>query len=96
MTAIKVRRAGLGISSTRKPKFRIWLDEQPRKALTYRPKDLIRDRDGNGWRNEEFVLEANKRGVEVHWGTALKWAAGTQPRYLALSQLRKAFPTIQF
>ncbi len=90
--AIKVRRHGLGITSNRKVPFRMWLNEQPRKKLTYREVDR---QDENGWSTEDFSMEALKRGVNVRFFTALKWASGTMPREIRFS-LEKAFPGIRF
>lgn len=94
MQAIKVRRKGIVGSAARKPPFRAWLDEQPRKALTYK-KDLP-NRDALGWRNEDFVMEAIHRGLDIRWGTVLKWVTGTVPRYMSMTPLKETFPTIQF
>lgn len=92
--ALKIKRAGLGVKTYRKVPFREWLNEQPRKELTYR-KD-IENRDGVGWKTEDFIEEARKRGIDLRIGTAFKWASGSVPRWLTLNQLKKAFPTTRF
>lgn len=92
MKAIKVRRHGLGTITNKKVPFRMWLDEQPRKELTYR--EVTRP-DEKGITVEDFVLEALKRGVPVRYYTAAKWATGTQPREMRIL-VEKAFPTVRF
>lgn len=93
-TALKIKRAGLGVKTYRKVPFREWLNAQPRKALTYRKE--IENRDGVGWKTEDFIEESRKRAVDLRIGTAFKWASGTIPRWLALNQLKLAFPGIKF
>lgn len=90
--AIKIRRHGLGVPSSRKIPFRMWLNEQPRKLLTYRDVPRV---DENGWTTEDFALEAMKRGVDVRVLTAVKWCSGTQPREIRKS-LERAFKGIRF
>lgn len=93
--AIKVRRSGID-RIFRKTPFRGWLDEQPRKALTYAPADEIRDRDKNGWTTEDFIRECWKRGLDVRIGTTNKWTSGSKPRPFFMHELEKAFPGIKF
>lgn len=90
--AIKIKRHGLGVASNRKIPFRLWLNEQPRKALTYR---VVPRQDEKGWTAEDFALEALKRGVDTRFYTVCKWASGTQPREIRNS-LERSFPGIRF
>ena len=90
---IKVRRSGIE-RIFKKTEFRKWLDDQPRKSLTYK-KDIER-REANGWTTEDFVRESWHRGLDVRIGTTLKWASGTQPKAMALSLLRREFSGIKF
>lgn len=89
---IKVRRAGM-FRAPKKVKFRAWLDTQPRAKLTY--KKEIEQRDENGWTAEDFVREAQHRGVEARIMTVYKWCSGTHPRHYC-SELQKIFKGIQF
>lgn len=90
--AIKIRRHGLGMTTNRKVPFRMWLNEQPRKELTYRE---VSRQDELGWTAEDFALEAIKRGVDTRMYTVAKWATGTQPREIRNS-LERAFKGIRF
>ncbi len=90
--AIKIKRHGLGIPHNRKVPFRLWLNEQPRKDLTYR--EVLRP-DEKGWTAEDFALEALKRGVDVRFQTVCKWASGSQPRQVRY-QIERVFDGIRF
>ncbi len=90
--AIKIRRHGLGVTSSRKVPFRMWLNEQPRSALTYRDVDR---KDEKGWTTEDFAMQATKLGVDVRVWTVCKWASGTQPREIRHS-LARIFKDIKF
>lgn len=91
--AIKIKRHGLGVPSSRKVPFRMWLNEQPRAELTYR--ENLPQKEEKGWKTEDFALEAIKRGVDTRFYTVCKWACGTQPREIRRS-LDRAFPGIRF
>lgn len=97
--AVKVRRSGIEKIFGKVKPFRHWLNEQPRKTLTYRkghnPSDLLGE-EKTGWRTEDFVREAWARGLELRIGTVNKWLEGSQPRVMAMQQLRETFPTITF
>lgn len=96
-TILKVRRSGIGVGDPKKKTaFRQWLNEQPRKDLTF-DKD-VEEKDGLGWNVPEFVLEAHKRGIghRLRWGTVLGWARGNKPRELWLYEIREVFPKIRF
>lgn len=90
--AIKIRRHGLGTPSSRKVPFRMWLNEQPRKDLTYRK---VARQDENGWTAEDFALECLTRDLPVRFYTVCKWCTGTQPREIRVL-LEKAFKGIRF
>ncbi len=93
--AVKVRRSGIEKIFGKTKPFRAWLNEQPRNKLTYlkmKPDDLVM----KGWRTEDFIREAWERGLEVRIGTVNKWIEGSQPRVMALNDLREKFPTITF
>lgn len=78
----------------KKTPFRQWLDEQPRNALTY--DSIFKKVDGIGWKVEDFVLEARKRGAhEVRFFTAVSWCRGVHPRALE-SIVREKFPEVRF
>lgn len=91
--AMTLRRPGVE-RIFRKTPFRKWLDEQPRADLTY--DKMIQRVDDNGWTAEDFAMEARHRGVETRVQTVHKWSGGSQPRFMTLHALRKAFPEIAF
>lgn len=91
--AIKVRRSGID-RIFRKTPFRAWLDEQPRKKLTYTKHGT--KNDSTGWTTEDFVRECWHRGLDVRIGTTNKWTSGSEPRPFILHELEKAFPEIKF
>ena len=93
--AVKVKSSGIEKIFGKIKPFRHWLNEQSRGDLTYLPKTLATNL-GKGWRAEDFMREAWKRGLEVRYGTMNKWIEGAQPRTMALNALREVFPTIQF
>ena len=86
--AVKVRRAGISRAKKKIP-FRAWLDNLPRKLLTYSKN--IHDPEGTGWTTEDFALESNTRGARVRIKTADKWSTGTQPRWSSRDDLKSAF-----
>lgn len=88
-TTIKVRRAGISRRRKKVP-FRAWLDSLPRKWLTYSP-ITKRYQEGEGWTTEDFVLEANHRGLNVRIMTAYKWCSGTVPRWMTHATLERIF-----
>lgn len=90
--AIKIRRHGLGVTSSRKIPFRMWLSDQPRSELTYRK---VQRQDEKGWTVEDFALECLKRGLDIRFWTACKWASGTQPREIRYT-LEREFKGIRF
>lgn len=92
---LKVRRAGMGRIVIHKSPYAVWLDSQPRKALTY-AKNLP-DVEMLGWSAEDFVMEAHKRGLTgVRIMTVYKRRGGCVPNSEAIASLRKAFPGITF
>lgn len=52
--------------------------------------------DEKGLTIEGFVAEALKRGVNIRFYSAAKWARGTMPRITTLEDLTQAFPDIRF
>lgn len=95
--AVKVRRSGIEKIFGKTKPFRHWLNEQPREELTYLGKQQpAHEGVKKGWRTEDFIREAWKRGLEVRIGTVNKWLEGSQPRVMALNDLREHFPTITF
>jgi len=52
--------------------------------------------DRKGLTVEGFVGEAARRGVNIRFYSAAKWARGTEPRITTREDLQKAFPGIVF
>jgi 2-hydroxychromene-2-carboxylate isomerase len=67
--------------------FAKWLDDQ---------KPLRAQAQKRGWTVEDFVREAQKKGVNCRVQTAYKWRRGATPRPSFQDGLRRAFPTIRF
>lgn len=91
--ALKIKRSGIHRIFKKRP-LRDWLDTRGRSELTY-SKNLV-NREGTGWRTEDFIRECWHRGIDVRIGTVNKWLEGSHPKPLAASALRKEFPTIPF
>lgn len=89
--SIKVKRSGID-RIFRKTPLRSWMDEQPRKALTYPG----HPEEGNGWTTEMMCRESWYRGLDVRIGSLLKWTSGSKPRPFIEHELRKVFKTIKF
>ena len=75
--------------------FRQWLRAQKRSALRFGGKDIAR-RSQTGWTTEDFLMEANHRGVPVRMSTAYTWGQGTVPNDGTIQLLKKKFSGIQF
>ena len=72
---------------TEASKFAEWLGEQkPLRAQTKK----------KGWTVEDFVREADRRGVNCRVQTAYKWRRGAVPRPSFQSNLGAVFPGIKF
>lgn len=69
------------------PKFAEWLGRQ---------KPLRAQASRRGWTVEDFVREAQKRGVNCRVQTVYKWRIGATPRPSFQANLSAAFPGIRF
>lgn len=75
------------VHHTKKSQFALWLEKQkPVRAQTRK----------KGWTVEDFVREADRKGVACRVQTAYKWRRGAVPRPSFQENLSAAFPTIKF
>jgi hypothetical protein len=91
MPAIKIRRPGIN-RIFKKVKLTLWLEQQPRKLLTYSKK--IVNPEGTGWTTQDLLLEGLSRGVPLTISTIQKWRAGSVPRALR-QMMEEKFDGIQ-